>query len=95
MYPELIPGGVYRVNCNWAHNASDDWAGTCRVIDVSEDDHVFFIERIKGLVKLIPEQGGVTFRIGIGSHFHETMTLIDDAPVDIKIEYSIEDLIGE
>lgn len=95
MYPELIPGGIYRVDCNWSHNAPDDWAGTCRVIDVSKDDRVFFIERIKGITKLIPEKDGVTCRIGVGSHFHESMTLIDGTPEDIKIEYSIEDLIGE
>lgn len=93
-YPELIPGGIYYVDCNSAGNGPNDWIGVCRVIDVIETDHIFFVERLEGITDLLPEYG-ITCRVGIESRFHKAMVLIDNPLEDIKIEYSIEDLIGE
>lgn len=93
--PELIPGGIYYVDCNSAGNGPTDWVGVCRVIDVIETDHIFFVERLEGITDLLPEEDGVTCRVGIESRFHKAMVLIDNPLEDIKIEYSIEDLIGE
>lgn len=94
IYPELIPGRIYCVDCNSASNGPNDWIGVCRVIDVIEADHIFFVERLEGITELLPEYG-ITCRVGIGSRFHESMVLIDNPLEDIKIEYSIGDLIGE
>lgn len=93
--PELISGGIYYVDCNSAGNKPNDWVGVCRVIDVIEADHIFFVERLEGIAELLPEEGDVTCRVGIESRFHKAMVLIDNPLEDIKIEYSIEDLIGE
>ena len=93
--PELIPGGIYYVDCNSAGNGPNAWAGVCRVIDVIEADHIFFVERLEGITDLLPEEDGVTCRVGIESRFHKAMVLIDNHPEDIKIEYSIEDLFDE
>lgn len=93
--PELIPGEIYYVDCNSAGNGPNDWVGVCRVIDVIEADHIFFVERLEGIAALLPEEDDVACRVGIGTRFHKAMVLIDNSPEDIKIEYSIEDLIGE
>lgn len=95
IYPELIPGGIYYVDCNSAGNRPNDWAGVCRVIDVIEADHIFFVECLEGITALHPEEDDVACRVGIGARFHKAMVLIDNPLEDIKIEYSIEDLIGE
>ena len=94
IFPELVPGGIYYVDCNSAGNGPNDWIGVCRVIDVIEADHIFFVERLEGITDLRPEHG-ITCRVGMGSRFHKAMVLIDNPLEDIKIEYSIEDLIGE
>lgn len=93
IYPELIPGRIYYVDCNSASNGPNDWIGVCRVIDVIEADHIFFVERLEGITDLLPEGDGVTCRVGIGSRFHEAMVLIEDPTEDIKIKVSINDLL--
>ena len=95
IYPELIPGGIYYVNCNSAGNGPNDWIGVCRVIDVIEGDHIFFVERLEGITDLLSGEGSAICGVGIGSRFHTAMVLINNPFEDIKIEYSIEDLIGE
>lgn len=95
IFPELIPGGTYSVDCNSAGNEPNAWIGVCRVIDVIEANDIFFVERLEGITSLFPEEDGVTCRVGIGSRFHKAMVLIDSPLEDVIIEYSIEDLIGE
>jgi hypothetical protein len=95
LYPQLIPGGIYHVNCNSHFHEPDDWVGVCRVIDVVEADRIFLVERLEGITELSRPREDGTYDIGINSPFHKSMTLIDSSPEDIKIEYSIKDLFDE
>jgi hypothetical protein len=93
IYPKLIPGGIYYVDCNSAGNGPNDWVGVCRVINVIEANHIFFVERLEGITDLLPEEDGATCRVGIESKFHKAMVLIDNPLEDIKINISINDLL--